>query len=92
MKYWETAALDETASVHLDAVRSLAAFDVVIGHARNLFLQPYESIAFPSYLDKVIYFVTGLGHQAVIAFFVLSGFFIGASVFKHKLGLGAFIL
>ena len=33
--------------------------------------------------DKVFYFLTGFGHQAVIVFFVLSGFFVGGSILKN---------
>ena len=32
---------------------------------------------------KAFYFLTGLGHQAVIIFFVLSGFFVGGSILKN---------
>ena len=31
-------------------------------------------------LTKIFYFATGLGHQAVMVFFVLSGYFVGGSV------------
>ena len=32
--------------------------------------------------DRILYAITGLGHQAVVVFFVLSGYFIGTSVWE----------
>ena len=70
------------ASVKLDLVRGVAAIAVMIGHVRSLFFQDYASLAAPGLGTKSLYAATGLGHEAVIIFFVLSGFFIGASVLK----------
>lgn len=67
-------------SVHLDAIRALAAFAVMIGHLRALFFAPFDPARDGALLHRVLYLVTGLGHQAVLVFFVLSGAFVGASV------------
>lgn len=75
-------AIPPGASVKLDLVRGLAAIAVMIGHVRGLFFQDYTSLVAPGVGTKFLYAVTGLGHEAVIVFFVLSGFFIGASVLK----------
>lgn len=71
----------------LDLVRGIAAFLVCAFHLRQaLFVGYGESdasilVRFPFYL------LTGLGHQSVMVFFVLSGFFVGGSVLRQA---GAF--
>jgi len=64
----------------LDLLRGLAALTVMIGHLRSVMFCDFESIPNPTIWDKAFYFVTGFGHQAVIVFFVLSGFFIIRSI------------
>jgi peptidoglycan/LPS O-acetylase OafA/YrhL len=63
----------------LDFLRSLAAFAVLIGHARNWFFAGITETANPSALLKLFYLVTVLHRDAVVVFFVISGFLIGAS-------------
>jgi len=66
--------------LHLDLARGVAAFLVMIGHLRSyLFIAPGE-LDNISLADKLFYFVTGFGREAVIIFFVLSGFFITKSI------------
>lgn len=74
--------------IHLDALRGIAAMIVALGHARGLF--------FPSITGAVAVLgaaavgsapapeVEGLtmGHEAVMIFFVLSGYLVGGSVIK----------
>ncbi len=74
--------LSSQASFTLDFVRGIAAFFVMIGHLRALFFVPYGEVETPNILAKIIYFLTGFGYQAVVVFFVLSGFFIASSVFR----------
>lgn len=74
--------LGRRASVHLDLIRGAAALAVMVGHVRGLFFVDYPAISKPSLLHKALYAVTGLGHQAVIVFFVMSGYFIGTSVYE----------
>jgi len=69
-------------STHLDLLRGLASLLVFIGHVRLLFFIEYSEISNPSFLIKRLVFLTGLGHQSVMIFFVLSGFFISASVLR----------
>ena len=53
---------------------------VMIGHLRSfLFVAPGE-VDNISLVDKLFYFVTGFGREAVVTFFVLSGFFITKSI------------
>lgn len=83
------------ASVHLDAIRGLAAVAVFLSHGRMLFIarglrnviagspdqirgvkldtSPLTAHALPR---------QSIGHEAVIVFFVLSGYFVGGSVLR----------
>ncbi|MEA5626847.1 acyltransferase [Nostoc sp. UHCC 0251] len=70
-------------STHLDLLRGLASLLVFIGHARLLLFLEYSEISNPSFLIKRLNSLTVLGHQSVMIFFVLSGFFISASVIRR---------
>jgi peptidoglycan/LPS O-acetylase OafA/YrhL len=72
--------LAERTSVHLDLIRGVSALVVMLGHVRGLFFVDFPFLTNKSIASRVIYAVTGFGHQAVMIFFVLSGYFIGASV------------
>jgi peptidoglycan/LPS O-acetylase OafA/YrhL len=58
----------------------VSALAVMLGHVRGLFFVDYPNLSHPPLLIRGLYEVTGFGHQAVIVFFVLSGYFIGTSV------------
>jgi peptidoglycan/LPS O-acetylase OafA/YrhL len=75
--------------VALDLLRGTAALMVCAGHIRNFLFVDFGEVGAPNFLDRIFYLATGLGHQAVIIFFVLSGFFVGGSVWK-QLGRGEF--
>ncbi len=64
----------------MDMARGLAALAVLFSHVRGLFFVPYHELAYHPVAITVLYAATSLGHQAVIVFFVLSGFFIVSSV------------
>ncbi|HEY3300721.1 MAG TPA: acyltransferase [Methylophilaceae bacterium] len=66
-----------------DLIRGLAAMMVCFSHLRVVVLEDYGQITSPSSIDKLIYYITGLGHQSVMMFFVLSGFFVGGSVLRN---------
>jgi peptidoglycan/LPS O-acetylase OafA/YrhL len=66
----------------LDALRATAALLVCAQHVRNATLIDYEQISNPNPLQRGIYFSTHLGHEAVMIFFVLSGFLVGGSVVR----------
>jgi peptidoglycan/LPS O-acetylase OafA/YrhL len=72
--------LTERASVHLDMARGVAALAVLVGHVRGLFFVEYHDLSHHSPLVSAFYAATALGHQAVVVFFVLSGFFIVSSI------------
>jgi peptidoglycan/LPS O-acetylase OafA/YrhL len=70
------------ASVLLDLVRGLAALLVVGEHWRNLLFVDYRDLQQHKGLWMVPYLLTGAGHQAVIVFFVLSGYLISGTIFR----------
>lgn len=61
-------------------IRGLAALAVLSGHLRGLFFAGFGSLTHSNWLLSVVYFTTGLGHEAVMIFFVLSGFFVAGSI------------
>lgn len=75
---------DTQASVLLDILRALAAFLVLASHWRALLFVDYSQIAsHGAKLSMALpYLLSGAGHQAVIVFFVLSGYLIGGSVWR----------
>jgi peptidoglycan/LPS O-acetylase OafA/YrhL len=66
--------------IHLDMARGVAAFLVLLGHLRGFVFFPYDELKGHSPIDTVVWAITGFGHQAVMIFFVLSGFFITRSI------------
>jgi peptidoglycan/LPS O-acetylase OafA/YrhL len=72
--------LAKRTSVHLDFIRGVSAIAVLLYHLRGLFFVDFPLLANKSLVSVGLYAVTGYGHQAVMVFFVLSGYFIGASV------------
>ncbi len=71
--------------VWLDFIRGTCAILVCAGHLRNVVITDYASLTHTSALQKAFFFATGLGHQAVMVFFVLSGFFVGGAVLKYRI-------
>ena len=49
-------------------------------HLRAFLFVPFSWLKSPGPFEKAFYFLTGLGHQSVMIFFVLSGFLVGGSV------------
>jgi peptidoglycan/LPS O-acetylase OafA/YrhL len=76
-------SLSRAASAHLDLIRAVAAWLVMWGHLRNLFFVDFENVEHGSRLVKVVYLLTGFGHQSVVVFFVLSGFLISGTIIKR---------
>lgn len=71
-----------TPSVHLDALRGFAAFSVLLNHWRDAFFVDYSALPHHNPFTAAAYLATGLGHQWVIVFFVMSGNFVGGSVLR----------
>lgn len=72
-----------SASVNLDILRALAAALVLLSHWRALFFVDYPALQAHKALLAVPYILSGAGRQAVIIFFVLSGYLIGSSVLRN---------
>ncbi len=70
--------------IWLDLVRGISAIAVCAGHLRAALLVDYSALHEPTKLQALFYFSTGLGHQAVMVFFVLSGLFVGGSILKSR--------
>jgi peptidoglycan/LPS O-acetylase OafA/YrhL len=71
-------------SINLDAIRGVAALAVFASHLRALFFVDYEQATHKGPLVKLAYLLTGLGHEAVVVFFVLSGYLIAGSLLKAE--------
>jgi peptidoglycan/LPS O-acetylase OafA/YrhL len=69
--------------VWLDLVRGLSSLAVCAGHLRGVMFVPFQTLGSSSLLTKAFYAATSLGHDAVMVFFVLSGFFVGGSVLQQ---------
>ncbi|WP_166788520.1 acyltransferase [Cryobacterium sp. TMS1-13-1] len=67
-------------NVAMNSIRFAAAFLVVIFHLRSLFVVDFSETAVGGPITVALYGIMSLGHQAVIVFFVLSGFWVGGSV------------
>ncbi len=65
---------------NLDLLRGLAAILVCASHLRAFMMVDFGQVGSPGIFDRLFYFATGLGHQSVVVFFVLSGYLVGGSV------------
>ncbi len=70
------------ASAHIDLIRGAAAVAVLIYHVRYRFFLDYADLRVSGPLVKGWYVLTSFGHDAVMIFFVLSGFLIGGTVVR----------
>ena len=69
----------------LDALRFIAAFVVLLSHTRNDYFCDYSSLpAEQQNIYSFVFYVIGrMGHEAVIVFFVLSGFLVGGRTIER---------
>lgn len=72
-------------AINIDLLRFLAALFVVLGHARTMIFEDFDSTDKLNLLEIGFYWVTSLGHASVIFFFVLSGYLIGGGILKSVL-------
>ncbi|WP_155754182.1 acyltransferase family protein, partial [Burkholderia vietnamiensis] len=82
-------SINKNTSVWLDVMRALAAQAVVFGHLYQLYFfgnhaGPESETA--SYFHAFIIYVSRYSHDAVIVFFVLSGYLVGGSTVKALRG------
>lgn len=69
----------QSVNVPLNAMRALAAVGVLAGHLRALFFVDYQG-AMGDPVAIGFYAATGVGHSAVVVFFVLSGYWVGGKL------------
>jgi peptidoglycan/LPS O-acetylase OafA/YrhL len=80
------------ASSFIVAARWVAAFAVLIAHAGNLFISQSDIMTAPHGPGAYVWwFLTGFPHQAVIVFFVISGFLVGGNVIAKSRGREPFL-
>ena len=77
----ETSSAQEVSSAHiawLDWIRFLAAFVVFLTHLRTALFVDYGQLeaSQKNILTAALWFISRLGNEAVIVFFVLSGYFV----------------
>jgi len=66
----------------LNFLRWFAALMVVVGHLRSFLFVEYNLVEHKTIFIKLFYFITGFGHQAVIIFFMISGYLVGGGSFE----------
>ena len=74
--------ISPTQSDFLNWSRWVAAWFVVAEHARSLVFVDFGELHAPGILAKGFYFLTGFGHEAVMVFFVISGYLVGGKVWS----------
>jgi peptidoglycan/LPS O-acetylase OafA/YrhL len=67
----------------LNFSRWVAAILVVIGHFRHFYFIDYSFVQQKSLAITILYFLSGFDREAVIVFFVLSGYLVGGNVLRQ---------
>ncbi|WP_193227605.1 acyltransferase family protein [Aureimonas psammosilenae] len=75
-------AHSEAVSAWLDAIRWLAALGVLLTHVQNRLLLRVSEVPDASTLHIAFAFLSGFGRQAVLTFFVLSGYLVGGGCIR----------
>lgn len=64
-------------SSFLDLSRWVSAFLVVLGHVAHILIVDKSHLNYSGGMTAFFYFMTSLGHEAVVVFFVISGYLVG---------------
>ncbi|MEX8495301.1 acyltransferase family protein [Sphaerotilus sp.] len=75
--------MNRNLSTFLNLSRWVAAWLVLFGHVRHIVLVDLVGVHKATLVDKGLYFFTGLGHEAVVVFFVISGFLVGGTTLER---------
>ncbi|MGY4234700.1 peptidoglycan/LPS O-acetylase OafA/YrhL [Bradyrhizobium sp. USDA 4449] len=78
--------ISEALSLFLDLARGIAAVLVLFFHVRSALLVPFANLKVHGAGAASFFLMTTFGHDAVIVFFVLSGFLVGGSVLRIRFG------
>ena len=81
---------DYAHSLLISLLRGLAALEVAAAHLRAQVYPGYATVAHPGIAFQGLAFVTGFAHQAVVVFFLLSGWLVGGSLLNKRSHPGAF--
>lgn len=71
-------------SLLISWLRGLAALQVAAAHLRAQVFPGFSTVADPSLAFQALAFLTGFAHQAVVVFFVLSGWLVGGSLLNRR--------
>jgi peptidoglycan/LPS O-acetylase OafA/YrhL len=66
----------------LDFSRAIASFLVLLFHIRTTLVVPFDELEVHNWLAKGTYAISTFGHDAVIIFFVLSGYLVGGAALR----------
>lgn len=70
--------ISQSLSYNLNISRAFAALLVMLGHLRGSLFLPYgDMVESQNIINFLLFFITRLGHEFVLIFFVLSGFLVG---------------
>ena len=78
----DVLAQEKALSYLLNCSRGIAALLVLFFHIRTTLAVPYEQLRTHTILARLLYTISTFGHDAVIIFFVLSGFLVGGAVLR----------
>ena len=70
------------ASNHVDMIRGVAAVLVLLFHVRYRFFLDFADLDGPTLTATAWYTLTAFGHEAVMVFFVVSGFLVGSAAIR----------
>ncbi len=74
---------DTTHSLIISLLRGLAAIEVAAAHLRAEFFPGLRSLDNPTLWYQALAFFTGFAHQAVVVFFLISGWLVGGSLLNR---------
>jgi peptidoglycan/LPS O-acetylase OafA/YrhL len=80
---WQRQSPLDSASAHsllISLLRGLAALQVVAAHLRAEMFPGLRELASPPLYYQMLAFATGFAHQAVVVFFLISGWLVGGSL------------
>lgn len=80
---------DQWHSIVISVLRGLAAFVVAAAHLRAEMYPGLRTLAEPALWFQAFAFFTGFAHQAVLVFFVISGWLVGGSLLNKMTQPGA---
>jgi peptidoglycan/LPS O-acetylase OafA/YrhL len=83
---WQRQSQLDSQSVHsllISLMRGLAALQVAAAHLRSEMFPGLKGMVDPPLYYQVLAFATGFAHQAVVVFFLISGWLVGGSLLNR---------